>query len=276
MLRHFAMTQETVDNLDLISNDNAFLNTMDNIDHPFEQRTMFSRFGDANENPILVAKPIFHLWTLLSNKVGKEVDWNEFWDWVHSFFFLYYLLGEDQLNIYASPKLPQDLTMIASKSSYGTIAILISQNSNSNGGNISRCIELYLNSNEVLEHPSSGICTIYIHNNKIFKPNKIVSWFSIFFLKKQDITWLYRIYILNDVHTNPQKSWKQNGKPFPNLSIEQIKDIRNASKLHQSRISKLEQRMVTLELTNTPNVVLVQYCSNESSGYVLFALFPNT
>ena len=92
--------------------------------------------------------------------------------------------------------------------------------------------------------------------------------FQFFLLKKQDITWLYRIYILNDVHTNPQKSWKQNGKPFPNLSIEQIKDIRNASKLHQSRISKLEQRMVTLELTNTPNVVLVQYCSNEYSGCV--------
>ena len=76
---------------------------------------------------------------------------------------------------------------------------------------------------------------------------------------------------------NPQQSWKQNGKPFPNLSIEQIKDIRNGSKLHQSQIFKLEQQMVvTLKLPNTPNVVLVQYCSNESSGYVLFALFPNT
>ena len=66
LLRHIAKTQETVENLDLISNDNAFLNSLDNIDHPFEQRTMFTRFGDANVNPILVAKPIFHLWTLLS------------------------------------------------------------------------------------------------------------------------------------------------------------------------------------------------------------------
>ena len=81
---------------------------------------------------------------------------------------------------------------------------------------------------------------------------------------------------MNDAYTNPQQSWKQNGKPFPNLSIEQIKDIRNGSKLHQSQIFKLEQQMVvTLELPNTPTVVLVQYCSNESSGYVLFALFHN-
>ena len=81
---------------------------------------------------------------------------------------------------------------------------------------------------------------------------------------------------MNDAYTNPQQSWKQNGKPFPDLSIEEIKDIRNGSKLHQSQIFKLEQQMVvTLKLPNTPNVVLVQYCSNESSGYVLFALFPN-
>ena len=82
---------------------------------------------------------------------------------------------------------------------------------------------------------------------------------------------------MNDAYTNPQQLWKQNGKPFPNLSIEQIKDIRNGSKLHQSQIFKLEQQMVvTLKLPNTPNVVLVQYCSNGSSGYVLFTLFPNT
>ena len=73
--------------------------------------------------------------------------------WLQSFFSSFYAIGEDQLNIYSSPKLSKDLTMIASKSSYGTIAILISQND----ANISRCIKLNLNSNEVLEHPSSGM-----------------------------------------------------------------------------------------------------------------------
>ena len=58
------------------------------------------------------------------------------------------------MNIHSSPKLSKDLTMIASKSSYGTIAILISQIQKQN---LSRWIELTLNSNEVLEHHSSGM-----------------------------------------------------------------------------------------------------------------------
>ena len=61
-----ALSQNLIDELDMISNDNAFLNTFDNENRPFEQRTMFTRFENSDDNPILVAKPIFHLWTLFA------------------------------------------------------------------------------------------------------------------------------------------------------------------------------------------------------------------
>ena len=54
--------------------------------------------------------------------------------------------------------------MIASKSSYGTIAILISQIQKQN---LSRWIELNLNSNEVLEHHSSGMYDTYHNTNQL-------------------------------------------------------------------------------------------------------------
>ena len=64
-LRHLALTQDLVPDLDLISNDNAFLNTLDNSEFmnvPFDQRTLLTRLADG----LLVPKPIFHLWTLLA------------------------------------------------------------------------------------------------------------------------------------------------------------------------------------------------------------------
>ena len=65
-LRHFALSQNQIQEIEMISNDNAFLNTMNEAKHPFEQRTLFTRFGSSVVNRILVAKPIFHLWTMLS------------------------------------------------------------------------------------------------------------------------------------------------------------------------------------------------------------------
>ena len=64
--RHFALSQNQIQEIEMISNDNAFLNTMNEAKHPFEQRTLFTRFGSSVEDRILVAKPIFHLWTILS------------------------------------------------------------------------------------------------------------------------------------------------------------------------------------------------------------------
>lgn len=62
-----ALTQELlqVEKIAMISNDNAFLNTFGH-DDPFMQRTLFARLGSPQDDPILVAKPIFHLWTLLA------------------------------------------------------------------------------------------------------------------------------------------------------------------------------------------------------------------
>ena len=60
-----ALTQDLVPNLDLISNDNAFLNTLDSpefMNVPFDQRTLLTRLADG----LLVPKPIFHLWTLFA------------------------------------------------------------------------------------------------------------------------------------------------------------------------------------------------------------------
>ena len=62
-----ALTQkETRIKIDMISNDNAFLNTYEDIPSPFVQRTLFTRLGDPENDPIFFPKPIFHLWTLFS------------------------------------------------------------------------------------------------------------------------------------------------------------------------------------------------------------------
>ena len=62
--RHIILTKHSGLNIDLISNDNAFLNTFDGPS-PFMQRTLFTRLGNASEDPIFITKPIFHLWTML-------------------------------------------------------------------------------------------------------------------------------------------------------------------------------------------------------------------
>lgn len=103
--RHFALTQIHL-NLTLLSNDNAFLNTMDNPSRPFNQRTLFSRLGSPNQ-PIMVVKPIFHLWTLLA------------------------LQGQDQLLQYQplpiSYSAEDCFTTVASKSeNAGSISVLLS------------------------------------------------------------------------------------------------------------------------------------------------------
>ena len=64
-LRHLALTQDFAPSLDLVSNDNAFLNTLDIpefLNMPFDQRTLLTRLADG----LFVPKPIFHLWTLLA------------------------------------------------------------------------------------------------------------------------------------------------------------------------------------------------------------------
>ena len=58
-----ALTMELGLPLDLISNDNAFLNTIGGPS-PFMQRTLMARIGDPQNDPILIPKPIFHLWTM--------------------------------------------------------------------------------------------------------------------------------------------------------------------------------------------------------------------
>ena len=61
--------------IDLISNDNAFLNSYENNISPFMQRTLFTRLGDPKNDPILIQKPIFHLWTLFALQGNqRELD----------------------------------------------------------------------------------------------------------------------------------------------------------------------------------------------------------
>ena len=65
--RHVALTQkEDRINIAMISNDNAFLNTYQTVPSPFMQRTLLTRLGDPDYDPIMIPKPIFHLWTLFS------------------------------------------------------------------------------------------------------------------------------------------------------------------------------------------------------------------
>ena len=67
LFRHVALTQkEDRINIAMISNDNAFLNTYQNVPSPFMQRTLLTRLGDPDYDPIMIPKPIFHLWTLFS------------------------------------------------------------------------------------------------------------------------------------------------------------------------------------------------------------------
>ena len=70
------------------------------------------------------------------------------------------------------------------------------------------------------------------------------------------------MYSLDDEFTNPYQIWTEFGRPFPNVTKNQIDAMRNASNLHQTRIIKLNEQ-VTLDLTTAPKVTLIQFCSDE-------------
>ncbi len=108
-----ALTQRTLlGKIDMLSNDNAFLNTfsMEEIDSPFVQRTLFTSLASPDKDPVLLAKPIFHLWTLFA------------------------LQGQEELNLLSNQDdIPKDFSIMPSKSnkSFSILMSKVSQEENS-------------------------------------------------------------------------------------------------------------------------------------------------
>ena len=73
--------------------------------------------------------------------------------------------------------------------------------------------------------------------------------------------WFYRIYILGDDTTNPYRKWCNMGKPFPDLNLEQVNELRKASIIHQSGIQKLHKPEISLDINGGPKISLIQLCN---------------
>ena len=73
--------------------------------------------------------------------------------------------------------------------------------------------------------------------------------------------WFYRIYTLGDDTTNPYRKWCNMGKPFPDLNLEQVNELRKASIIHQSGIQTLHKPRIFLDINVGPKVLLIQLCN---------------
>ena len=51
------------------------------------------------------------------------------------------------------------------------------------------------------------------------------------------------------------------GKPFPELNLEQVNELRKASIIHQSGIQTLHKPRIFLDINVGPKVLLIQLCN---------------
>ena len=51
------------------------------------------------------------------------------------------------------------------------------------------------------------------------------------------------------------------GKPFPDLNLEQVYELRKVSIIHQSEIQKLHKPQTSLDINAGPKVLLIQLCN---------------